>query len=235
MGSRALGWCPFACLTVVVRGGRPPLGFVVEGTGEYYCYPSLCARIVGAAGGLHIPVVNAQGCGNIVSRLEEQLQSLVLLYNPFEIVVTIDLRDVLSQDMFDSCEDLVHELSQRARAWLEQAGSDSRLCPLPERISIVIQVQKFESWILADVESLWPNHLRRRTSQIGDVDHAVDDPARWLKDHLIPFQDIKNPHDAKSIISVLNPDVMRTNSRSFDKLYREIQDSYQRWLATLCP
>ncbi len=33
---------------------RPPIGFIVEGHGEYNCYPSLVQRIVGAKG-FHIP------------------------------------------------------------------------------------------------------------------------------------------------------------------------------------
>jgi len=69
---------------------RPPIGFIVEGHGEYNCYPSLVSRIVDGDG-FKIPRVNAMGCGNIVRHLDRQLRPLVLADHPYRVIVTLDL------------------------------------------------------------------------------------------------------------------------------------------------
>jgi hypothetical protein len=67
---------------------RPPVGFVVEGFGEYYAYPTLVAKIVGLGATTNIPRVNARGYGNVVKNLEGHLEDLVRRSHPLRVVVT---------------------------------------------------------------------------------------------------------------------------------------------------
>jgi len=85
---------------------QPPIGFIVEGDGEYYCYPSLVCRILRKRG-FDIPIVNAGGCGSLVKRLDDHLDSLVLSKHPYNIIVTLDLKDMLSEHFYSDCKQLI--------------------------------------------------------------------------------------------------------------------------------
>lgn len=208
---------------------RPPIGFVVEGHGEYNCYPSLVCRIVNGTG-FKIPRVNAGGYGNIARHLGEQLKALVLADHPYAVIITLDLKDVLEIGLFNSCKDLCVDLENQVREWLTSSQCEPRLQPLPEHIVFVIQVQKFESWIIADVEGLKKSGcLKTDLPQCSNTDKEVPDPATLLRKHMLPGQNQKNPRCAKSIISCLDPSVIRLYSPSFDKFYREVEFSYGCW------
>ncbi len=84
---------------------RPPIGFIVEGTGEYNAYPSLVSRIL-AVNNLHLPIVNSGGCGTIYRNLGRLLSNLILTYHPLNIIVTVDLIDAIKQKMHKNCEEL---------------------------------------------------------------------------------------------------------------------------------
>jgi len=208
---------------------RPPIGFVVEGRGEYYCYPSLVCRIVGASG-FKVPRVNAGGIGSVVRNLPDQLAALVLADHPFHVIVTMDLKDVLAQALCCDCHHLKTDLEAQANRWMRESQGDPRLQPLPERVAIVVQVPKFESWIIADVLGLARSgYLTTEETSQSNVDEAVTDPARWLRERTRPGRNQKNPRYAKEIISHLCPETMRSSSRSFDKFFREVRHSYDCW------
>jgi len=208
---------------------RPPVGFIVEGHGEYNCYPSLVGRIISSAG-VNIPRVNVGGYGGITRNLGEQLTLLVLAHYPFHIIITIDLKDVLKDKLYDNCEELRIDLEEQAKDWLGNSQHDSRLQPLPERITIVVQIQQFESWIIADISSLNESGcLEAAELEFTNVDQDILNPAAWLRKHLRSDLDQKNPKCAKVIISCLDPNVMRIKSPSFDKFYREVLSSYDCW------
>ena len=117
----------------------PPIGFVVEGSGEYVCYPSVVSRILGCSG-LHIPCANAGGYGNIVRNLGESLQDLVLAYHPYHVVVTSDARDPVKDGVFSNCREARKAVWNAAEDWLASAKGSVRLHPLPRRITVVLQV-----------------------------------------------------------------------------------------------
>jgi hypothetical protein len=207
---------------------RPPLGFVVEGHGEYYCYPSLVCRVVDGSG-FPIPIANARGYGNIVCHLGDQLRDLVLAYHPYHVIVTVDLKDVLEAGLYASCSELRTELERQASDWLLGAQEQPRLQPLPESIVAVIQVKKFESWMIADVCGLRESgYLVVDEDQPVDVDEDVDDPASWLRRCTLPGLKLKNPRCAKEVVTCLDPEIIRANSRSFEKFHREVCSSYGR-------
>lgn len=211
---------------------RPPIGFVVEGDGEYHSYPSLASRIVAAP--LNTPRVNARGCGNIVRKLEEHLNDLVITHHPCHAIVTLDLGDVLQQGVFSSCVDLRVELQNRAEAWLASAGSDPRMLPTPESVVVVLQVKTFETWLIADLVGLDQcRHTRVVDRYSGNVDDVIVNPTRWLRNQLLDGCSPKNPGHAREIISSLDPKRMRTASRSFRKFFDEVSRGYDDWLSAI--
>jgi hypothetical protein len=208
---------------------RPPVGFVVEGHGEYNCYPSLVCRIIDGAG-LNVPRVNAGGCGNIVRHLGEQLKALVLAHHPYHIIIGLDLKDLLERGLYGDCRQLRADLESQAREWLVSSQSEPRFHPLPERIIVVVQIQTFESWIISDLGGLRESgYLAVDLPQFSNTDQEVPDPVAWLRKYMAPGRNQKNPKCAKAIISCLDPATMRANSPSFDKFCREILLSYSSW------
>ena len=207
---------------------RPAIGAVVEGKGEYYCYPSLVSRIVNTPG-LYIPVVYAGGIGNIRKHLHENLSDLVLSHKPYIAVITIDLRDNLESG-FTYCQELKEFIVKQARDWIISVQDNERFQPLPVNIEVVIQIQQFESWYLSDPVSLANTGFFDVTGlSPGDTDTTILNPANFLEDHKMCERKLKDPQFAKEIISGLDPSVMRTNSKSFDKFYREISKAYTSW------
>ena len=207
---------------------RPPLGFVVEGAGEHGCYPSIVSRIVNASN-FDIPIVNAGGYGGIIRNIHEQLTSLLRLKKPYHIIVTVDLKDVIDDGFYSTCEDLLLDLNCKISDWFNSAQDDPRLQPLPERISVVVQIPKFESWFVADVASLKTSgHVQSDADQPDNTDE-LRNPAQWLKDRIIGTKSIKNQRHVRLMVSSLNPEVMRVHSPSFDKFYREVQSSFISW------
>jgi hypothetical protein len=103
---------------------------------------------------------------------------------------------------------------------------------LPERLVIIIQIQLFESWWLSDPDNLCSTkHVNlNNVPSWGNVDDEVPNPIKWFKKHSSSKSKLKSPIIAKKIISELDPESMRDNSRSFDKFYREISLSHKKWL-----
>lgn len=207
---------------------RPPLGFVVEGAGEHGCYPSIVSRIVNASN-FDIPIVNAGGYGGIIRNIQEQLTSLVRLKKPYHIIVTVDLKDVIDAGFYSTCADLLLDLNGKIDDWFRSAQDDTRLQSLPERISVVIQVLKFESWFAADVAGLkTAGYVQSDVDQPDNTD-KLRNPDQWLKDRIIGTKSVKNQRHARLMVSSINPETMRDYSPSFDKFYREVQSSFTSW------
>ena len=207
---------------------RPPIGFIVEGHGEYNCYPSLFSKISNASG-LKIPIVNAGGCGTIIRHLDEQLNNLLITDSPESVIVTVDLKDALHQGLAESHDDLLRLLSLAIEKWQESASTDPRLQPLPIRICCVVQVRKFESWLIADVEGLKNAELvRADVTQMPNTE-AITEPTTWLKDALKCEANLKSPQFAKKLVTALNPTVMRAHSQSFSKFHSECDSMYKEW------
>ena len=207
---------------------RDPVGFIVEGHGEYNCYPSLFCRIV-STHGICVPRINAGGCGSIVRRLKEHLTDLLLAHSPLTVIVTVDLEDVLKQELARSCIELLEILNAVVVEWRENALTDARLHPLPNHIVCIVQIKKFESWLISDVDGLKEAGLLD-VGVITEQDaEQVASPSSWLSDHLLADGCVKNPNVAKKVISALRPERMRNHSKSFDKFYRESVRAYEAW------
>jgi hypothetical protein len=208
--------------------GYPPIGFIVEGHEEYHCYPSLVCRIINAHG-INVPRANAKGTGNIIRHLEEHLDDIVASRHPHHVLVSVDLKDNID-DEFKDCESLRSYLIKQTVQWLNKAGSNPRLQPLPASIAVVIQIPQFESWMLADIKNLkGSGHFIIEEDHIPDVDSQISNPAAWLKERNVSGRRLKDPRFAKEIITKLDPNVMRQNSKSFDKFSRETIIAYHNW------
>ncbi len=154
-----------------VMGLRPPVGFIVEGDGEFHFVRSFVAHATGMDAG-SIPVQNAGGCTTLVTNFEEILSRMVVARKPHAIIVTIDSRDFRKHPSLADCRALRAHLQTRADLWLTTHANTPSLQPLPTRIAIVIQHRAFETWLIADVDGL------RTSSEVALTPADVADECR---------------------------------------------------------
>lgn len=205
-----------------------PIGLIVEGEGERFCYPSIVKRLVNLDG-VQLPINRPQGCGQITKNLEEELRDLVVTFHPRAIIVTVDHDDVVGPSK--TCEQLKLSLQERADRWLSDERAHGRLSPLPSEIMVVIQVKKFESWLLADQHGLSKSGICRAFDAItySDVDSEVKNPTAALKAILLEGKSPKHPADAKKLVSSLDLNKATASSRSLRKFAKEVQRLYEAW------
>src|SRR5262245_24189055 len=118
---------------------RPPLGCIVEGRGEYYCYPVFISRIVNSQN-VRVPIATADGNGSIIKNLDSLLRSIIV-FHPLSIIITIDLRDVVRDGQYKDCVELMRDLSEKLNNWIEENKDVEKYQPFPEFFKIVIQIQ----------------------------------------------------------------------------------------------
>jgi hypothetical protein len=99
-------------------------------------------------------------------------------------------------------------------------------------VKIVIQVPKFESWLLADARNL-ARALGKPEPAItfSNVDLEVPNPEQWIAQRIGNDVRIKSPRVARSVVAQLDTAAIRAASPSFDKFHREVADSYNTWCA----
>jgi len=211
---------------------RPPVGFIVEGTGEWASYPSIVTSICGCSG-FKIPRVNAEGCGNITGHLSEHLDDMASVDAPMAMMVTVDLRDVLRNGSFSDCITLKKHLHTLCEQWMATRRLDPRFAGrLPAEIVVVIQVQCFESWLLADSESLVVAGYLKRDAigvPLTEVDGTVLNPSAYIDDNGTEFFRPKAPACVKSVCSNISTIEMERNSRSFRKFAKEVRRLVVIW------
>lgn len=224
---------------LVPASARPPIGFIVEGKGEFSCYPSLVCRTLGTHG-LHVPLLNAGGNGGIIRHLAENLDDLCNTHKPHIVIITIDLRDVLAEGHFGDCHSLKTHIDTEASEWLQSRSGTGMRPYLPSAIISVIQVQSLESWLLADCQGLSRCEYFSPTTAnivVSDVDSEIPNPHEKLLQCLVnaprkPF-DIKKPRHLCAAFRHCDVSRMEALSRSFRKFAREVRSGYNSWLALL--
>ena len=213
-----------------IENRRHPLGFIVEGHGEYNAFPSMVTNITGYK--IYVPILNAGGFGAITNNLSQQLIDFLLMYEAQFLFVCIDLIDVKKANLFHSCNELLKHLNNKIKHFETHTYPNfSRLNPLPEKIGVIIQIQKFETWMLSDFSSLVDNqYIDSSLTQLEDVDNQIQNPNSWIMDNFLNKAfDPKNPNHAKQLLGGLDPSIMRTNSHSYDKYCREIEIGFNKW------
>ena len=179
------------------------------------------------------PRLNAKGFGSVVRNLEDHLRDIVAAYHPWAIIVTVDLKDVIDNGLFVTCTDLRSDLRRRSQLWLENHAQHPKFRPMPNSIEIVVQIPKFESWLIAHAEALHEASLiRLKDGELipENIDAAISDPAKWLKERMPEFK-YKDPKIAKLCLSACDSEVIQRRSPSFSKFQRTLRISYQSWLS----
>jgi hypothetical protein len=210
--------------------GRPPLGFIVEGKGEYYSYPSIVSRIVKACG-FCIPVSNAEGYGGILNHIDEHLTDMISSWKPVTIIVTMDLIDVIRAGIVEDCKELTKTLSDSIFRWVEQNKSSNKFVPFPDLFKIIVQIPKFEAWLIADKANLKRGgYIHEEGAPWLNVDDEVSNPVQWLEENCQKRINVKHPGTCKEMVTAIDVEIVRGYSRSFDKFYREVKFCYDFWL-----
>lgn len=208
---------------------RPCIGLIVEGHDEYNSFPSFVCRIL--ATHINVPVVNAAGYGNITKHLHEQLDALVCSDHPCTILICIDLREIVTERIFDNCISLLNHLCSDIALWQKSRSTHTKFHPLPDAIIPIIQIPAFESWLLADLDGLMKSGVFGECPSLdrsGNVDVICDNPSGELWRCLRNPADAKSPKVAKTIVSSLDVNVIVGRSRSFQKFYKEVRAAYSR-------
>jgi hypothetical protein len=209
---------------------RPAIGYIVEGGGEHAAYPSLTARIVGAP--VYVRAINAEGTGGILRNLEEHLDDMVRTWHPMSVIVTLDLRDVLEAQACTTCVELIDVLTTLVNSWAASRAAFPIMDPMPERLVVVVQIQTFESWWLADASALASIEgfsIEPGSCQWKNVDSEVANPGAFLRRCCPGDLNLKSPSLAKAIMGRVSIEVLAERSRSFRKFQKEVLDGYNRW------
>lgn len=200
------------------------LGLIVEGHCEYDSFPSILSNIPYTP--YYTPIVNAGGIGNIMKNLHELLLALIKSYSPRKIVITLDYRDALRENLVTDCIELKNIVSQKAQEFTQNQANGS--LNLPDSIVVVIADKTFETWICADIISLRENDFFNKeflNEEFKNVDIDIPNPTQWLESKLIKDVDIKSRRNRVKIYKRINPENARLNSRSFNKFYREVTNT----------
>lgn len=208
---------------------RLPIGFVVEGVGEFHAYQPIVRKGITAAHG-QIPIANAFGNGTIRKSLEDKLIEVVKTGYPVVVIVTLDVRDALADPRYDHCADVRRDLQDRADRWLDEMRRHGTLVPLPERIVVVLQAPAFEAWLISDFDGLQAYGLKRGAERYSceDVDTGIRQPKRWLEQNLSGGFN-KRPQEVVRVVKALHPIRMERSSRSFRKFWKEVLNGYKDW------
>ena len=180
---------------------------LVEGHGEVQAVPVLLRRIIAAidpsiAAAIPWPFRHPSGRIRMPGGLERALNAVPALYPGHAILVLIDSDD-------DCPGELGPELLQRAKT----ARSDLR-------VAVVLAHQEFECWFLAAAESLKALRPGRTAPQHPE---RIRDAKGWLTDNLARRGRYSETLDQAAFAAGMNLDLARARSRSFRKLWREIE------------
>lgn len=90
------------------------------------------------------------------------------------------------------------------------------------RIGVVLANREFEAWFLAAADSLRDHRGLSATLTCPDEVEAIRDPKGWLSRSMPRDQRYREVRHQPSFAAVMDIDLARSNSPSFDKLCREI-------------
>lgn len=211
---------------------RPPLGFLVEGHGEFHCLPLLVRRGIWGTHG-DIPTARARGAGDLIANLERHLDNLTEFGHPVSLVAALDSRDAQVELRLSDCLSARALLQERTERWLASRAGISRLHPLPSTVTIVLQHPEFESWLAADIEGLLvlfesANGTRPQLSVAAAADESFGECVELLR-RLVPGGYRKRGREVELVVKHLQPARMALRSRSFRKFWSVVSDAYTRW------
>lgn len=209
------------------------VGFIVEGHGEYAAYPSIFCRVVDVATE-YVPCVNAGGCGSVFKNTHEHLDDLVRAGKPRFVIITVDYIDLIEQGLAHDIESIHDAFKKSIDSWVVKAEADGRINVIPESIELVVQVHKFESWLVADSDSLRDRGFLKDGAPSIDDSDALKDPAAWIRTFFVDGHRVKTPAFVKKVVSAINVETVSEKSKSFSKLDQRCKKFYDEWLVSLC-
>ena len=183
---------------------------VVEGDGEVTAFPILLRRVVNAIG---LPAdVRIARCfrhpSGMIRRpggIERAVETVARLHPDHTIVVLIDSDD-------DCPKTLGASLLRRASA----ARADVF-------ISVVLPHREYEAWFLCAAESLaGKRNLREELVAPGDPE-GIRDAKGWLRKNSVGSGAYSPTQDQASLSQMFDMTLARDRSRSFRKLWTEIE------------
>lgn len=208
-------------------------GFILEGHGEYNCYPSIITRSLDVTC-MKIPSVNAGGITNIFAHFDEQLCDLLTVDKPYHVYICFDQIDVLKRyTELKTSQDIISHINTLIESWKSRYGDIAKYQPLPDKFTAILQVKKFESWIVADVEGLNNFHLLNSgefNKNFDNVETDVDDPHIWLLDNVDSKYNSKNPIQCKKLISAIDVNRASKSSPSLLVFLSTLREDYSTWV-----
>ncbi len=87
------------------------LALIVEGHCEYDSFPSIISKIPNTPH--YVPIINAGGIGNIMKNVHEQLLAMIKIHSPRKIVITLDYRDALKENLVQDCIELKNNVTKK--------------------------------------------------------------------------------------------------------------------------
>lgn len=187
---------------------------LVEGDGEVQAVPLLIRRIIfeiDPSIATHISPAFRHPSGSIrrTGGLERAIQTLAALSRDHAILVLIDSDD-------DCPKDLGPELVRRAHA----ARSDVH-------VSVVLAHREYETWFLAAAESLAGKRNLMPGIAAPATPENIRDAKGWPTHHLPDAMRYSPTQDQAALSHLLDLKLARVRSRSFRKLWKEIETMVQ--------
>jgi len=188
------------------------LASIVEGKGELEAVPVLIRRIL-AENNIHDAVIlqPVRVRRNKVLKdsdieLSRAIQHAIEKFDNIAGSILI---------LIDSEGDRAVEISNRLARRAHDLRSD-----LP--IHVVVAHTKYETWFLAGVNTLAGERGLQHNLPNPPSAEAVQDPKRWLKDHMAGSRTYSETTDQAAFSAAFDMSAARRNSRSFDKFYRTV-------------
>lgn len=187
---------------------------LVEGDGEVASVPVLLRRIIQSIDPTVSPVVprgfrHPSGSMRRAGGLERAIEAVAQIHPGHVVFVLIDSDD-------DCPRDLGPELLGRAR----RARSDLL-------VSIVLAHREYEAWFVAAAESLAGlRNLRQDLTAPADPEE-IRDAKGWLSRQMPPSLRYSPSQDQAALSSQFDLKLAKNRSRSFRKLWKEVDNILQ--------
>jgi hypothetical protein len=182
----------------------------VEGDGEVTGFPVLLRRIIQSIDPMIHPAVcrgfrHPSGSLRRAGGLERAIQAVAEVHPAHPILVLIDSDD-------DCPKDFAPELANRAK----RARPDLM-------VSIVLADREYESWFLAAAESLAGLRSLRQDLAAPAAPEEIRDAKGWLSKQMPRSMRYSPTQDQASLSARFDLELARRRSRSFRKLWKEIE------------
>ncbi len=196
---------------------------IVEGNGEVECVRILIERIWAMVGGEYVSVcrpilqsrgllVKKEGLTRAIDLAREKLGDLPESSDPEMVLI-----------LLDADEDCAYEWGRKLLGWGREAHSDLDL-------ACVLAVSEYETWFAASAESLKKSLDLPPDFVASDDSEKSRHGKRWVERYRRGAS-YQETIDQPKMTSVMDLDLCRRRSRSFNKLCREFEQRLGKEIA----